>query len=60
MNRAFLIIWIPAIAVSFYWMYMGYSLLVAILGTILELAIAVGVILFMRRRDRRASSRTSG
>jgi hypothetical protein len=58
MNKAFLVIWIPAIATSFYWMYEGYSLRVAIVGTIAELAIAAGVILFLRRRGRQAARRT--
>ena len=58
MNKAFLVIWIPAIATSFYWLYEGYSLRAAILGTIAELAIAGGVILFLRRRDKQAARRT--
>jgi hypothetical protein len=58
MNKAFLVIWIPAIATSFYWMYEGYSLRVAIVGTIAELAIAAGVILVLRRRERQAARRT--
>lgn len=60
MNKAFLVIWIPAIATTFYWMYEGYNLRVAIFGTIVELAIAAGVILFLRRRQqqKQASPRT--
>lgn len=58
MNKAFLVIWIPAIATSFYWLYEGYSLRAAILGTIAELAIAAGVILFLRRREKQAARRT--
>jgi hypothetical protein len=57
MNKAFLVIWIPAIATSFYWLYEGYSLRAAILGTLAELAIAAGVILFLRRREKQAARR---
>jgi hypothetical protein len=58
MNKAFLIIWIPAILTSFYWLYEGYSLRAAILGTMAELVIAVGVIWFLRRREKQSSSQT--
>ena len=51
MNKAFLVIWIPAFGTTFYWMYEGYSLRVAIFGTIAELALAAGVILYLRRRQ---------
>lgn len=56
MNKAFLVIWIPAIGTCFYWLYEGYSLRAAIFGTIAMLAFAAGVILFMRQRGKTASA----
>ena len=58
MNKAFLVIWIPAFATSFYWLYEGYNLRAAILGTIAMLAIAAGVIFYLRRREKEAARRT--
>jgi hypothetical protein len=57
MNKAFLVIWIPAFATSFYWLYEGYNLRAAILGTIAMVAIAVGVIFYLRRREKQTSPR---
>jgi len=55
MNRAFLIIGIPAVAVSFYWLYMGYSLRAAIVGSIAEVVLATALVLFLRRKQRQSS-----
>jgi len=57
MNKAFLVIWIPAFATAFYWLYEGYNLRAAILGTIAMIAVAVGVIFYLRRREKQASQR---
>jgi membrane protein implicated in regulation of membrane protease activity len=56
MNRAFLIIGIPAVAVSFYWLYMGYSLRAAIVGAVAEVALAVALVAFLRRKERQPRS----
>jgi nitrate reductase gamma subunit len=58
MNRAFLVIWIPAFATTFYWLYEGYNLRAAILGTVAMVAVAVGVIFLLRRREKQAARRT--
>jgi hypothetical protein len=57
MNKAFLVIWIPAFATAFYWLYEGYNLRAAILGTIAMIAVAVGLIFYLRRREKQASPR---
>jgi hypothetical protein len=57
MNKAFLVIWIPAFGTSFYWLYEGYNLRAAILGTIAMVAIGVGVIVYLRRREKQTSPR---
>ncbi len=57
MNKAFLVIWIPAIATCFYWLYEGYSLRAAIFGTIAMIAVAAGIIFYMRRREKLAPLR---
>jgi len=58
MNKAFLVIWIPAFATSFYWLYEGYNLGAAILGTIAMVGVAIGVIVLLRRREKQAARRT--
>lgn len=57
MNRAFLIIAIPAFIVSFIWLYIGYGLAVAMPVTAVELAAAIGGIFYLRRRAAQASGR---
>jgi len=57
MNKAFLVIWIPAFATAFYWLYEGYDLRAAILGTIAMVGVAIGVIFYLRRREKQASQR---
>jgi hypothetical protein len=57
MNKAFLVIWIPAFATCFYWLYEGYSLRAAIFGTIAMIAAAAGVIVYMRQREKPAAPR---
>jgi ABC-type Co2+ transport system permease subunit len=50
MNRAFLIIGIPALVVSFYWTAFGWGFRVAIPLALVELALAAGVVIYLRRR----------
>ncbi|MGH9726992.1 MAG: hypothetical protein ACRD4V_00185 [Candidatus Acidiferrales bacterium] len=54
MNRAFLIIAIPAFVVSFVWLYVGYGLVVAAPVIAVELAVAIGGIVYLRRRGAHA------
>lgn len=56
MNRAFLIIAIPAFIVSFVWLYVGYGLAVAVPVIVGELAAAIGGVIYLRRR----ASQTEG
>lgn len=56
MNRAFLIIAIPAFIVSFVWLYVGYGLAVAAPVIVVELAAAIGGVIYLRRR----ASQTAG
>ncbi|MGH9732262.1 MAG: hypothetical protein ACRD4A_11210 [Candidatus Acidiferrales bacterium] len=56
MNRAFLIIAIPAFIVSFVWLYVGYGLTVAVPVIVGELAAAIGGVIYLRRR----ASQTAG
>jgi hypothetical protein len=55
MNKAFLVIWIPAFATCFYWLYEGYSLRAAIFGTIAMIAVAAGLIFYLRQREKAAA-----
>lgn len=57
MNRAFLIIAIPAFIVSFAWLGFGYGLKVAIPVILLELAAAIGGVIYLRRRGSQAPGR---
>lgn len=57
MNRAFLIIGIPAFVTSFCWLAFGWGWRVAAIVTGIELAAVVaGVIYLARRQDARARS----
>lgn len=57
MNRAFLIIAIPAFIVSFTWLAFGYGWKVALVVVLLELAAAIGGVMYLRRRNSRAAGR---
>jgi hypothetical protein len=57
MNKAFLIIGIPAFILSFVWLAIGYGLRVAVPVILLELAVAIGAVIYLRRRDSQASGR---
>ena len=57
MNRAFLIIAIPAFIVSFVWLWVGYGLAVAVPVILAELAAAIAGIVYLRRRAAHAAGR---
>lgn len=57
MNRAFIIIAVPAFIVSFFWLYYGYGITAAVIVIILELAGAIGGLIYLRRKAARASDR---
>jgi len=50
MNRAFLIIAIPAFLVSIFWLTLGWGWHTAVIGGCLEIAVGVGVVLYAVRR----------
>jgi hypothetical protein len=52
MNRAFYIIAVPAFIVSFCWLYYGWGLEVAIPVILVELAAAIGGVVYLRRKAR--------
>jgi len=57
MNRAYLIIGIPAVVTSFCWLAFGWGWRVAVIGTGIELAAAVaGFVYLARRQNARARS----
>jgi hypothetical protein len=49
MNRAFLIIAIPAFLVSIFWLTLGWGWRTAAIGGCLEIAVAVAVVLYVAR-----------
>jgi hypothetical protein len=57
MNRAFLIILIPFILVTIFWLTLGWGWHVAVMGGCLEIAVTAAVaILISRRRTARPSA----
>jgi hypothetical protein len=50
MNRAFLIIAIPAFLVSIFWLTLGWGWHTALIGGCLEIAIGAGVAAYAARR----------
>jgi hypothetical protein len=50
MNRAFLIIAIPAFLVSIFWLTLGWGWHTAVIGGCLEIAVGVGVVVYVARR----------
>ncbi len=50
MNRAFLIIAIPAFLVSIFWLTLGWGWHTAIIGGCIEIAIAAGAVVYATRR----------
>ncbi|MFZ0211757.1 MAG: hypothetical protein WBD23_10970 [Candidatus Acidiferrales bacterium] len=57
MNRAFIIIAVPAFAVSFFWLYYGYGLMAAVIIIIVELAVSIGGVMYLRRKAAREAGR---
>lgn len=56
MNRAFLIIAIPAFLVSIFWLTLGWGWHTAVVGGCLEIAIGAGVVVYAARRPSAAQS----
>jgi hypothetical protein len=50
MNRAFLIIAIPAFLVSIFWLTLGWGWHAAVIGGSIEIAVAAGAVIFAARR----------
>ena len=49
MNRALLIIAIPAFLVSIFWLTLGWGWRIAVIGGCVEIAIGVGVVIYAAR-----------
>ncbi|HLW83177.1 MAG TPA: hypothetical protein VKS20_14150 [Candidatus Acidoferrales bacterium] len=60
MNKAFYIIAIPAFIVSFCWLYYGWGLTAAVVTIVLELAAAIGGVVYLRRKAARARLSSQG
>jgi len=58
MNRAFLIVGIPAIATSFCWLAFGWGWRRAMIVTGIELAAIVAAVIYLLRRQNAARSNT--
>jgi hypothetical protein len=56
MNRAFLIIAIPAFLVSIFWLTLGWGWHTAVIGGCLEIVVGVGVVIYAARRASAAQS----
>jgi hypothetical protein len=51
MNRAFLIILVPFIVVTIFWLTLGWGWHAGLMGGCLEIAISVAVAIFISRRQ---------
>lgn len=51
MNRALLLIAIPAFLVSIFWLTIGWGWRTAAVGGCVELAIAIGIAVYLKRRN---------
>jgi hypothetical protein len=60
MNRAFLIIAIPAFLVSIFWLTLGWGWRTALIGGCLEIAIGVGVVVYAARRHNASQNPVAG
>jgi hypothetical protein len=56
-NKAFLIIGIPAFVVSFFWLTFGWGLRVALIVIGTELIAVAGGVLYIRHREKSAAPR---
>jgi len=57
MNRAFIIIAVPAFITSFMYLTVGWGLLVSIPVTLAEIALSVGTVIYLRRRKAASDQR---
>jgi hypothetical protein len=60
MNRAFLIIAIPAFLVSIVWLTLGWGWRTALIGGCLEIAIGVAVVIYAARRQNASQNPVAG
>ena len=60
MNRAFLIIAIPAFLVSIFWLTLGWGWHTAVIGGCLEIALGVVVVIYTARRPGAPQSSEAG
>ena len=60
MNRAFLIIAIPAFLVSIFWLTLGWGWHMAVIGGCVEIAVGVGVVIYIARRANAAAKSRAG
>lgn len=60
MNRAFLIILVPFIVVTIFWLTLGWGWRTAVMGGCLEIAITVAVAICISRRQATRSNPGSG
>jgi hypothetical protein len=51
MNRAFLIILVPFIVVTIFWLTLGWGWRTAVIGGCLEIAITIAVVILISRRQ---------
>jgi hypothetical protein len=51
MNRALLVIAIPAFLVSIFWLTIGWGWRTALAGGCLELAVAIGAVVYLKHRN---------
>ena len=60
MNRAILIVAVPAFLVSIFWLTLGWGWHTAVIGGCVELAIGVGIVIYVTRRTSAAQNPRPG